>query len=168
MNIPRDLDESVSTSGAIVNAGAVFAVLLGIPCFFMGVFGAVGFLTGDKLIAGGLGALWGYMAASGAYELNRRKFDWERGRSRKDLHLLAGTIAVSSGLVISGAMYEFMPALAIVCVVSAIKQANDGHEAKHRSKIHTAILISGIIGGVWLYRNNEIGKLMLERLETLP
>jgi len=168
MNEFRDLDESKSSGGAIVNAGAVIAVLFGIPCFFMGIFGAVGVITGQKLIAGGLGALWGYMAVSGAYELNRRKFDITRGRKLRDQHLLVGTLAVSSGLVLSGAMHESMPALAIVCVLSAIKQANDGHDRKYLSWIHAAVLIAGMGVGTWFYRNNEFGKALLDRLEALP
>jgi hypothetical protein len=168
MNEFRDLDESKSTGGTIINAGAVIAVLFGIPCFFMGIFGAVGVLTGQKLIAGGLGALWAYMAVIGAYELNRRKFDLRRGRALRDQHLLAGTLAVSTGLVISGVMHEFMPALAIVCVLSAIKQANDGHEDKFLAWIHAAVLIAGMGAGIWFYTNNDSGKALLDRLETLP
>lgn len=168
MNEFRDLDESKSTGGAIVTSGAVIAVLLGIPCFFMGVFGAVGVVTGEKLIAGGFGALWGYLAVSGAYELNRRKFDWRRGRELKDQHLLAGTLAVSTGLVIAGAMHEVMPAIAIVCVLSAIKQANDGHDRKYLSLIHAAVLIAGMGAGIWFYRNNEYGKALLDQIEALP
>ena len=168
MNEFRDLDESKSTGGAIVTSGAVIAVLLGIPCFFMGVFGALGVITGEKLIAGGLGALWGYLAVSGAYELNRRKFDWRRGRELRDQHLLAGTLAVSTGLVVGGAMHEHLPAIAIVCVLSAIKQANDGHDRKYLSLIHAAVLIAGMGAGIWFYRNNEYGKALLDQFAALP
>ena len=65
MNNIREPDVSKSTGGAIVNAGAVIAVLLAIPCVFMGIYGAVGVITGQKLIAGGLGALWAYLAIIG-------------------------------------------------------------------------------------------------------
>ena len=112
----------------IITTGAVIAVLLGIPSVFMGLFAVVQVITGDKLIAGSLGVLWAYLSTTGAYELNRRKFDWDRGRQYSDRHLLAGTIAVSTGLAISGAMHETMPGLAVVPALSAILQANDGHE----------------------------------------
>jgi len=101
--------------------------------------------------------------------LNRRKFDLSRGRNLKDQHLFAGTLAVSTGLVISGAMHELMPALAIVCVLSAIKQANDGHARKYLSLIHAAVLIAGMAVGSWFYKNSESsGKVLLDRLEALP
>jgi len=168
MNNIREPDVSKPTGGAIVNAGAVIAVLLAIPCVFMGIYGAVGVITGQKLIAGGLGALWAYLAVIGAYELNRRKFDGTRGRKHRDQHLLAGTLAVSSGLVVSGAMHETMPALAIVCAVSAIKQANDGHDRKHLSWIHMAVLVAGMGAGIWFYSRGGYGKELLDRLAALP
>ena len=143
-------------------------MLLGIPSLIIGIFGAVGVLTGDKLIAGSLGALWGYLAVAGSYELNRRKFDWDRGRRFSDRHLLCGTIAVSAGLVISGAMHETMPGLAIVPALSATIQANDGHEKKYRFLIHAAILAAGLIFAIWIYTNGVIGKVWLEQIEAWP
>ena len=143
-------------------------MLLGIPSFFIGVFGAFGVLTGQKLVAGSLGALWGYMASVGAYELNRRKFDWDRGRRHADRHLLAGTIAVSSGLVLSGALHETMPVLAIIPALSAIKQANDGHDTKLWSMIHAVVLAAGAAVGYWLYVDGIIGKGWLDRIAALP
>lgn len=168
MNEFREPDRSSSGAGFIINAGAVIALLLGIPGVFMGIFGAFGFLTGEKFIAGGLGALWGYMVVVGAYELNRRKFDWPRGRAQKDWHLLAGTLAVSTGLVVSGAMQESAAALAIVSALSAIKQANDGHDTKRLALIHVSILIAGIAGGIWFYGNHVFGKDLLDRVAALP
>ena len=143
-------------------------MLLGIPSFFIGLFGVGGVLSGDKIVAGSLGALWGYMASVGAYELNRRKFDWERGRRHSDRHLLAGTLAVSSGLILSGALHETMPALAIVPALSAIKQANDGHASKYPALIHAALLAAGLALGIWLYVDGVIGKIWIERLAALP
>ena len=151
-----------------MNAGAVIAVLLGIPSFFIALFGAVGVLTGGKLVAGILGAAWGYLAVAGAYELNRRKFDWARGSQYSDRHLLAGTLAVSTGLIISGAMHQTMPALAIVSALSAVIQANDGHEKKYLSLIHATVLAAGLGVAVWFYTDGVIGKVLLERLEALP
>ncbi len=143
-------------------------MLLGIPSLFLGLFAAVGVITGDKLLAGSLGALWGYLAVTGAYELNRRKFDWDRGRQFSDRHLLAGTISVSAGLAISGAMHETMPALAIVPALSAVIQANDGHEKKYRFYIHATVLAVGLIIAIWFYTNGVIGKVWLESMETWP
>ncbi len=143
-------------------------MLLGIPSFFIALFGAVGVLTGGKLVAGILGAAWGYLAVAGAYELNRRKFDWARGSQYSDRHLLAGTLAVSTGLVISGAMHQTMPALAIVSALSAVIQANDGHEKKYLSLIHATVLAAGLGVAVWFYTDGVIGKVLLERLEALP
>ena len=143
-------------------------MLLGIPSFFIALFGAVGVLTGGKLVAGILGAAWGYLAVAGAYELNRRKFDWARGSQYSDRHLLAGTLAVSTGLVISGAMHQTMPALAIVSALSAVIQANDGHEKKYLSLIHATVLAAGLGVAVWFYTDSVIGKVLLERLEALP
>ncbi len=79
---------------SIVNAGAVIAVLLGLPCVFIFLYGLAGVITGKKIIAGMMGAAWAGMAVIGAYELNRRKFAWQKGAQHADLHLLAGTIAV--------------------------------------------------------------------------
>ena len=143
-------------------------MLLGIPSFFIALFGAVGVLTGGKLVAGILGAAWGYLAVAGAYELNRRKFDWARGSQYSDRHLLAGTLAVSTGLVISGALHQTMPALAIVSALSAVIQANDGHEKKYLSLIHATVLAAGLGVAVWFYIDGVIGKVLLERLEALP
>ncbi len=87
---------------------------------FIGVFGVFGLLSGSKLVAGALGAAWGFSAAIGAYELNRRKFDWARGRKNRDRNLLVGTVAVSTGLMMSGAMHETMPFLALLPGLSAV------------------------------------------------
>ena len=152
----------------IVNVGAVIAVLLGIPSLIFGIFGVVNFITGTKMIAGSLGALWGYLAVTGCYELNRRKFDWDRGRQYSDRHLLNGTIAVSTGLVLSGAMHETMPALAIVPALSALIQANDGHESRYRLYIHAVILAAGLSFAIWIYANGIIGKVWLERVDNWP
>lgn len=146
----------------------MIAVLLGIPCAFIGLYGIVGVVTGQKLIAGSLGTVWCYLAVTGAYELNRRRFDWKRGREHRDQHLFAGTLAVSSGMVISGAMQESMPALALVSAVSAIMQANDGHDGKLRSRVHSLVLIAGIVGGAWLYNNGAVGRVLLARVAALP
>lgn len=161
-------DRPTAAANVIITTGAVIAVLLGIPSFFIGLYGAVGVITGNKLIAGSFGAIWGYLAVTGAYELNRRKFDWERGRRFSDRHLMCGTIAVSIGLVISGAMHETMPALALVPAVSAVIQANDGHKRKHRFYIHATILATGIAIATWIYSNGIMGKIWLERIETWP
>jgi len=143
-------------------------VLLGVPCFFVGLYGIAGVVTGDKLIAGFLGAMWGYMAVAGCYELNRRKFNWLRGKGHADLHLFLGTVAVSLGLAISGAIQESMPALAIIPVLSAIKQANDGHETKYLAWFHAAILATGTGVGIWFYTDGIIGQSLLYRIEALP
>lgn len=143
-------------------------MLLGIPSFFIALFGAVGVLTGGKLIAGVLGAAWGYLAVAGAYELNRRKFGWVRGSQYSDRHLLAGTVAVSTGLVISGAMHQTMPALAIVSALSAVIQANDGHDKKYLSLIHATVLAAGLGVAIWFYTDGVIGKVLLESVEALP
>jgi hypothetical protein len=104
----------------------------------------------------------------GAYELNRRKFAWTRGAKYRDLHLFAGTLAVSTGLVISGIVHETMPALALACAFSAIKQANDGHDKKFLAPIHIAVLCAGIAGGIWFFNNSSVGKALLLRATYLP
>ena len=134
----------------------------------MGLFALTGLLSGENMVASFLGAMWAYLTVVGAYELNRRKFNWLRGSHRSDPHLLAGTPAASTGLVISGALHETMPVLAIVPALSAIMQANDGHEKKYRSLIHSAVLLVGVVIGIWFYRDGLIGKVLLERLEALP
>jgi len=143
-------------------------VLLGVPCLFVGLYGVAGVVTGDKLIAGFLGAVWGYMAVAGSYELNRRKFNWIRGSQQADQHLLLGTLAVSFGLAVSGAIQESMPALAIIPVLSAIKQANDGHKTKIMAWIHATILAIGTGTGIWFYTDEVIGQSLLFRIEALP
>lgn len=153
---------------AIITTGAVIAVLLGIPSLVIGIYGAVGVITGQKLIAGSFGAIWGYLAVSGSYELVRRKVGWQKGSQHGDRHLLCGTIAVSAGLVISGAMHETMPALAIVPALSAVIQANDGHQRKHRFFVHAAILAIGMSVAVWIYSNGILGKIWLEQISTWP
>lgn len=108
------------------------------------------------------------MAVVGSYELVRRKFDWSRGSEHSDWHLLAGTLAVSIGLVISAAIHETMPMLAIVPALSATKQANDGHEKKHRFWIHVAALTAGIGVGIWFYRDGFIGLALMQWIVELP
>ncbi len=146
----------------------MIAVLLGVPIIFIGVYGVVGVVTGGKLVAGLLGVAWSYLAVAGAYELNRRKFNWSRGRRYSDRHLFAGTLAVSLGLVISGAIHETMPLLAIVPALSAMKQANDGHENKYRSWVHAAALAAGLGIGIWFYVDGVIGQVMMEKIVALP
>jgi hypothetical protein len=156
------------TGNTIVNAGAVIAVLLGIPCLFIGVYGVIGVLTGQKIVAGTLGATWGYLAVAGMYELNRRKFDWARGKKHSDLHLLGGTVAVATGLVMSGAMHETMPALAIVPALSAITQANDGHDHKTMFFVHLVVLLVGAGIGIWFYTDGIIGTVLMDSIAALP
>lgn len=146
----------------------MIAVLLGIPSVFFFLAGVVNVITGEKIIAGALGALWGFLAMSGSYELNRRKFNWERGRRYSDRNLLCGTIAVSTGLALSGAMHETMPALAIIPALSAMMQANDGHKTKYRFYVHATILAAGVSFAIWLYTNGIVGKVWLERVDTWP
>jgi hypothetical protein len=167
----NELSEQVqpkAPGNVIINIGAVIAVLLGIPSVIFGIFGFVNLITGAKLFAGSLGTLWSYLAVSGCYELNRRKFDWDRGRQYSDRHLLNGTIAVSTGLVLSGAMHETMPALAIVPALSALIQANDGHDKNHRFFVHATILAIGLSFAIWIYSNGIIGKVWLEQVEVWP
>ena len=161
-------DQPKPPGNVIISVGAVIAVLLGIPSLIMGVFAFVNLIIGEKMIAGLFGTLWSYLAVSGSYELNRRKFDWDRGRRFSDRHLLCGTVAVSAGLAISGAMHETMPILAIVPALSATIQANDGHASKYRLYVHAAILAAGLIFAIWIYTNGIIGKLWLEQVEAWP
>ena len=120
------------------------------------------------MVAGLLGAIWAYMAVVGMYELVRRKGDWDRGRKHADQHLLAGTIAVATGLMISGAVHETMPALAILPALSAIKQAGDGHEGRMLSWIHAGVLLIGIGVGVWFYTDGVIGGVILQKITEMP
>jgi len=168
MHFVPERDDGIPSGNFIVNAGAVMAVLLAIPSLFIGLFGAVGVITGQKLVAGSLGAAWGYMAVVGTYELNRRKFNWERGSKYRDLHLLAGSLAVCIGLAVGGAVHETMPAVAIVPALSAIKQANDGHDGRALSVIHAILLLAGIGAAMWLYPDKDTGLLMLERIAAMP
>ena len=160
-------DDTLPPGNFIVNAGAVMAVLLAIPSLFIGLFGFAGVITGQKLLAGGLGTAWGYMAVVGAYELNRRKFNWIHGSKYRDQHLLAGSLAVAIGLAVGGAVHETMPALAIVPALSAIKQANDGHEWKVMSLVHAMLLLAGIGAAMWLNSKNDT-LLILERIAAMP
>ena len=134
----------------------------------MGLYALAGILSGEKIVAGFLGAMWAYLTVVGAYELNRRKFNWQRGSQRSDPHLLAGTLAASTGLVISGALNETMPVLAIVPALSAIMQANDGHEKKYRSLIHAAVLLPGVVIGIWFYRDGVIGGVIMQNIAAMP
>lgn len=161
-------DDAIPPRNFIVNAGAVMAVLLAVPSLFIGLFGFAGVITGQKLVAGSLGAVWGYMAVVGAYELSRRKFDWIRGSKYRDQHLLAGSLAVAIGLAVGGAVHATMPALAIVPALSAIKQANDGHESKVLCLVHALLLLAGIGAATWLYVRNGTGILILERIAAMP
>jgi len=135
---------------------------------FIGVFGAFGLLSGSKLVAGALGSAWGFMAAIGAYELNRRKFDWARGRKHRDRNLLVGTVAVSMGLMMSGAMHETMPFLALVPGLSAVMQANDRRQSKIPMLVHGAILSAGLGIGIWFYIDGVIGGVLLANIEAMP
>jgi hypothetical protein len=160
--------DGIPSGNFIVNTGAVMAVLLAIPSLFIGLFGFAGVITGQKLVAGGLGAAWGYMAVVGAYELSRRKFNWIHGSKYRDHHLLAGSLAVAIGLAVGGAVHETMPALAIVPALSAIKQASDRHEWKVLSLVHAMLLLAGIGAAMWLYSENDTGIVMLERIAAMP
>ena len=115
-----------------------------------------------------MGAVWAYLAVAGMYELNRRKFGWARGKGYSDLHLLGGTLAVATGLILSGALHETMPALAIVPALSALKQANDGHDNNVLFIVHLAVLLIGAGIGIWFYRDGVIGTVLLERIAELP
>jgi len=160
--------EIIPTGNALVNAGAVIAVLMGVPCFFIGVYGVAGIVTGTQLVAGFFGAIWSYLAVAGAYELNRRRFNWSRGSKHSDQHLLAGTIAVALGLAISGAIHETMPVLSLIPALAAMKQANDGHDTKILAWIHGGLLVAGLSVGIWLYRDGLIGQTLLQRVVDLP
>lgn len=160
--------EPLSTGNALVNTGAVIAVLMGVPCFFIGVYGVAGVVTGEQLVAGFFGAIWSYMAVVGAYELNRRRFNWSRGSNHSDQHLLAGTIAVAIGLAISGAIHETMPVLAMIPALAAMKQASDGHDTKTLSWIHGGLLAAGLGVGIWFYRDGIIGQTLLQIVVELP
>lgn len=160
--------DGIPPSNFMVNAGAVIAVLLAIPSLFIGLFGAAGVITGQKLVAGGLGAVWGYMAVVGTYELNRRKFNWKRGSRYRDLHLLAGSLAVSIGLAVGGAAHETMPAIAIVPALAAIKLAGDGHAGKLPSLVHAMLLLAGVGAAIWLYSKGDAGMAILSRIAALP
>ena len=135
---------------------------------FIGLFGIFGLLSGSKLVAGALGAAWGFGAAIGAYELNRRKFDWVRGRKHRDRNLLVGTVAVSTGLMMSGAMHETMPFLALLPGLSAVIQANDGRHSKIPMMVHGAILGAGLVIGIWFYIDGIIGGVLLANIEAMP
>lgn len=132
------------------------------------MYGVVGVLTGQKIVAGLLGATWGYFAVAGMYELSRRKFGWARGRRYGDLHLLGGTAAVAMGLIVSGAINETMPALAIVPALSALAQANDGHDSRTLSLVHMAVLVGGAGIGIWFYTDGIIGGVLLDKIAMLP
>lgn len=161
-------DHGVAPGGAIINSGAVLAVLLALPCLFIGIFGAAGVVSGSKFVAGSLGACWGYAAVAGTYELNRRKFSWSRGARYRDQHLLAGTLAVAIGLIVAGALHETMPALALVPALSAIKQASDGHATRRLTYVHAAVLLAGVAIGIWFYVDGVRGAVLLQRLVDLP
>ena len=160
--------ESRPTGSGIINAGAIIAALFGIWCIPIGIGGFIDIITGNKMVAGLLVVLWSYLGFVGAYELIRRKFDRQRGRKYRDQHLLAGTVAVSAGLMISGAVHETMPALLIMPALSAIKQANDGHSQKTLSWIHSAVLVAGIGVGVWFYTDGVIGDVILQKIAAMP
>jgi len=70
--------------------------------------------------------------------------------------------------MISGGLNETMPALVIVPAVSAIMQANDGHDSKYLALLHAAILVAGISIGIWLYADGIIGEVLIERFAALP
>ena len=160
--------ESRPTGSGIINVGAIIAVLFGIWCIPIGIGGFTDIITGNKMVAGLLVVLWSYMGFFGAYELIRRKFDRRRGRKFRDQHLLTGTVAVSAGLMISGAVHETMPALLIVPALSAIKQADDGRDGKLLSRIHIVVLLAGIGIGIWFHTDGVIGGVILQRIAELP
>ena len=143
-------------------------MLLGVWCIPIGIYGLIGVITGQKIVAGLLGTAWSYMAVVGTYELVRRKFNRDRGRKFADWHLLAGTIAVSTGLMISGSVDQTLPALVIVPALSAISQASDGHQGKLFTWLHAALLASGIGVGIWMYRDGVTGGAILERIAAMP
>lgn len=153
---------------SIISIGVVIAVLLAIPGFFIGLYGVIGFLSLKKIVAGGLGAFWGYGAVMGTYELIRRKYDRDKWRQYADRHLLAGTIAVAMGMIFCGATRQTMPGLAILPALSAVIQANDGHKRKYRAWIHAAVLGAGLGLGIYIYNYRWAANWLEGFLERMP
>jgi hypothetical protein len=72
------------------------------------------------------------------------------------------------GLIVSGAINETMPALAIVPALSALAHANDGHDSRTLSLVHLAVLIGGAGIGIWFYTDGIIGGVLLDKIAALP
>ena len=58
--------------------------------------------------------------------------------------------------------------LALVPALSAIKQANDGHDGRLWSVVHAAVLAAGASVGFWLYQDGVIGKVWIDRIAAMP
>lgn len=148
----------------LTDTGAVASIFLVVPSQLIGLYAIGSLLTGSNIVGGLLGTVWAYAAGVGAYELNRRKYDWTKGRAHAGLHLLLGTLAVNLAIFASAAQHELLFVFAIPPAVAAVLHAGE----RLTTTVYAALLIGSVVAAIWLYADTALATRLVDWFDTLP
>jgi len=168
IDTPPEESEPAPRGAALMTAGTVFAVLFAIPSSFIAIFGIVTTASGESYVGGLASLIWGVAAVVGAYELNRNRFNWDRGRNRRNLHLCAGMVAVSIAIVGSGALENLLFIFAPLPALAAIQLARVRYPGKWVGGIFLVMLLVSLATAIWLYSNEFKARQLVAWVEALP
>jgi hypothetical protein len=160
--------KTFSASVALTTIGTVIAVLFAVPALFIGIFGIIKVVSGDSYLGGLVSAIWGYATVVGAYELNRSKFDWDRGRSYDNLHLGTGMVAVSVAMVGSAALENLLFVFAVFPGIAGVLHARRRFSKNYTAAIYTLMLVTSFTTAIWLYSNEFQARQLVAAIEALP
>lgn len=152
----------------MTDTGAVVSVFLAIPSQFIGLFALASLLSGDKVFGGLLGVTWAWFAATGAYELNRRKHGWARGTRYRTRHLLFGMLAVSAAMMVSGAIHELLFVFALAPALAAVLHANDDPGGRFLFLLYAVMIAVSLSVAVWLYVDTNTSLRLTDWFDALP
>jgi len=168
IDTPPGDPEPAPPGTALMTAGTVSAVLFAIPSSFIAIFGIITTVSGESYV-GGLATLsWGVAAVVGAYELNRSRFNWDRGRNRRNLNLCAGMVAVSIAIVGSGALENLLFIFAPLPALAAIQLARLRYPRKWIGGLFLLMLLVSLATAIWLYSNEFKARQLVAWIEALP
>ena len=152
----------------VTDTGAVVSIFLAVPSQFIGIFGVASMLSGEKIVGGLLGTIWAYFAATGAYELNRRKHNWVKGTRYRTRHLVFGLVAVNAAMIVSGAIHELLFVFALAPGMAAVLHANADTGGRYLFFI-SAVTVAVALGvAIWLYVDTNTSLRLTYWFETLP